>query len=158
MTELDEQFLALSAATGRFSYGAPRAFTFSADGTRLLLLRSGGPRDPFDRLWQLDLTTGRETLLADPAVLAPGRTGDRDDLPVLERRLRERTRLVARGIGSFAATPDATTAVFALDGRLFRAGPDGTAELPTAGPAFDPRPNADGSVVAYVAEDVLYLT
>ncbi|WP_035851344.1 S9 family peptidase [Kitasatospora azatica] len=158
MTELDDHFLALSAATGRFSYGAPRAFTFSDDGTRLLFLRSTGARDPFDRLWQLDLTTGQELLLADPRTLVPGRTGDRDELPVLERRLRERSRLFARGIGSFAATPDATVAVFALDGRLFRTTTAGTAELPVAGPAFDPRPNADGSRVAYVAEDALYLT
>jgi dipeptidyl-peptidase-4 len=154
----DEHFLALSAATGRFSYGAPRAFTFSADGSRLLFLRSSGPRDPFDRLWQLDLTTGQESLLADPTVLLPGRSGERDELPVLERRLRERTRLFARGIGTFAATPDARVAVFALDGRLFRADADGVTELPTAGPAFDPRPNNAGDTVAYVVDSVLHLT
>ncbi|PYC77210.1 S9 family peptidase [Streptomyces tateyamensis] len=158
MTDLDEQFLALSAASGRFSYGAPRAFSFAADGSRLLFLRSAGPRDPFDRLWELDPATGQERLLADPTALVTGRTGDRDELPVLERRLRERSRLVARGIGSFAATPDARTAVFALDGRLFRVADGAAEELPTAGPAFDPQPSPDGSVVAYVTADALHLT
>ncbi|GAA1946791.1 S9 family peptidase [Kitasatospora viridis] len=155
---VDDHFLALSAATGRFSYGAPRAFSFSADGERLLLLRSAGPRDAHDRLWQLDLTTGQEHLLADPAQLLPGRTGDPADLPPAERRLRERTRLFARGIGSFAATPDGHTAVFALDGRLFRARREGVEPIPAAGPVFDPRPNADGSAIAYVCADALHLT
>ncbi|WP_224280954.1 prolyl oligopeptidase family serine peptidase, partial [Streptomyces sp. LS1784] len=89
-----------------------------------------------------------------------GRTGRRDDLPAVERRLRERTRLVAAGIGTYAATADLATAVFTLDGRLFRT--DTTAgtsdELPVAGPAFDPRPDATGQRVAYVAEDALYVT
>ncbi|MFI5531056.1 prolyl oligopeptidase family serine peptidase [Kitasatospora sp. NPDC051853] len=159
MTHTD-QFLALSSRTGRFTYGAPRAVAFSADGTRLLFLRSTGPEDPVDRLWLFDLTTRQEHLVADPAVLLPGRTGAPADLPVLERRLRERIRLWAPGIGSFAATADLAQAVFALDGRIFRtAVADGsTTELPVAGPAFDPRPNADGSVVAYVAGGALHLT
>ncbi|MFE7638894.1 prolyl oligopeptidase family serine peptidase [Kitasatospora sp. NPDC057518] len=157
---ITDAFLALSARTGRFTFGAPRAYTFAEDGTRLLLLRSSGPEDPVDRLHLLDTATGEERLVADPAALLPGRTGRRDDLPVVERRLRERSRLVAAGIGTYAATADLATAVFTLDGRLFRT--DTTAgtsdELPVAGPAFDPRPDATGQRVAYVAEDALYVT
>ncbi|WP_035804742.1 S9 family peptidase [Kitasatospora mediocidica] len=160
MTELSDPFLALSARTGRFSYGAPRAFTLAADGERLLFLRSTGPQDPVERLWLLDLTTRQETLAADPTVLLPGRTGQLADLPALERRLRERVRLWAPGIGSFAATPDCAIAVFALDGRLFRAdtGAGSCVELPSAGPVFDPRPSTDGSRTAYVADGVLHVT
>ncbi|MFE7526417.1 prolyl oligopeptidase family serine peptidase [Kitasatospora sp. NPDC057542] len=157
---ITDPFLALSARTGRFAFGAPRAYTLAEDGTRLLLLRSTGPEDPVDRLHLLDAATGEERLVADPAALLPGRTGRRDDLPAVERRLRERTRLVAAGIGTYAATADLATAVFTLDGRLFRT--DTTAgtsdELPVAGPAFDPRPDATGQRVAYVAEDALYVT
>ncbi|MFD0568913.1 hypothetical protein ACFQ0T_06010 [Kitasatospora gansuensis] len=139
MTHTDP-FLALSARTGRFSYGAPRAVTLAADGSRLLFLRSTGSEDPVERLWLLDLTTRQEHLVADPAVLAPHRTGDPADLPTLERRLRERLRLWAPGIGSFAATADLAVAVFALDGRLFRTtvATGSSTELPVAGPAFDP--------------------
>ncbi|MEV7923466.1 prolyl oligopeptidase family serine peptidase [Kitasatospora sp. NPDC088264] len=157
---ITDPFLSLSARTGRFTFGAPRAFTLAEDGTRLLLLRSTGSEDPVDRLHLLDTATGEERLVADPAVLAPGRAGRRDDLPAVERRLRERTRLVAAGIGTYAATADLATAVLVLDGRLFRidtATGTGT-ELPVAGPAFDPRPDAAGERVAYVADDALYVT
>ncbi|WP_371501294.1 prolyl oligopeptidase family serine peptidase [Kitasatospora sp. NBC_00374] len=159
MTHTDP-FLALSTRTGRFSYGSPRAAAFSADGTRLLFLRSTGPQDPVDRLWLLDLTTRQETMVADPVALAPQRTGALADLPAPERRLRERLRLWAPGIGSFAATADLSTAVFTLDGRLFRTDTTHgtTTELPTAAPAFDPRPDATGQRVAYVAEGALHLT
>ncbi|MDH6575789.1 prolyl oligopeptidase family serine peptidase [Kitasatospora sp. MAP5-34] len=159
MTSTDS-FLALSTRTGRFSYGSPRAVTISADGSRLLFLRSNGPEDPVERLWLLDLDTHREQLVADPTALVPGRTGDPAALPVLERRLRERVRLWAPGIGSYAATADCATAVFALDGRLFQADTASgtTAELPVAGPAFDPRPAPDGSRVGYVADGALHVT
>nr|WP_033259149.1 prolyl oligopeptidase family serine peptidase [Kitasatospora sp. SID7827] len=150
----------MSAATGRFSYGAPRAVTLASDASRALFLRSTGSTDPVERLWLYDLATGREQLVADPLVIAPERTGDASALPPLERRLRERIRLWAPGIGSFAATGDLAQAVFALDGRIFRCDTaTGTStELPVVAPAFDPRPNADGSVVAYVADGALHLT
>ncbi|MFJ5926111.1 prolyl oligopeptidase family serine peptidase [Kitasatospora sp. NPDC092948] len=159
MTHTDP-FLALSAAAGRFSYGSPRAVTLAADASRALFLRSAGPTDPVERLWSYDLTTHQECLVADPSTLAPDRTGAVGKLPPVERRLRERIRVWAPGIGSFAATTDLGTAVFALDGRLFHC--DTTTgdctELPVAGPAFDPRPSPDGSLVAYVADDALHLT
>ncbi|WP_405365916.1 prolyl oligopeptidase family serine peptidase [Kitasatospora sp. NBC_00039] len=157
---ITDPFLSLSARTGRFGFGAPRAIVLSEDGTRLLLLRSTGAEDQVDRLHLLDLATGEERLVADPAALAPGRTGDPADLPAVERRLRERIRLTAAGIGSYAATADLAVAVLTLDGRLFRADTTaGTcAELPTAGPAFDPRPDPAGHRVAYVADDALCVT
>ncbi|MFI6155305.1 prolyl oligopeptidase family serine peptidase [Kitasatospora sp. NPDC051170] len=154
-----DPFLALSARTSRFTNGAPRAFTLAEDGTRLLLLRSTGSDDPVDRLYLLDAATGEERLVADPAVLIPGRSGARAELPAVERRLRERTRLTAAGIGTYAATPDLSVAVFALDGRLFRTdtATGVTTELPTPAPVFDPRPDASGERIAYVAEDALHL-
>ncbi|MEU6755527.1 alpha/beta fold hydrolase [Streptomyces sp. NPDC046685] len=151
-----DDFLSLSARTARFSYGAPRAFSFGDGGRLLWFLRSTGPTDAFDGLWVLDTATGAETRLADPRELCP----EPGPLPDAERRLRERIRLVAAGIGSYALSGDGRRAVFALYGRLYEvsADQDGTPkEIPAAGPAVDPRPNADGSRTAYVADDVLYV-
>ncbi|MFI8104880.1 prolyl oligopeptidase family serine peptidase [Streptomyces sp. NPDC086023] len=151
-----DPYLDLSARTGRFTYGAPRAAAVGDSGRLLWFLRSAGPADPVDSLWVLDTSDGTERLVADPAQLAPGPV----ELPEAERRLRERVRLWAPGIGSYALAADGLSAVFALSGRVFQAFADGAApkELPTAGPAFDPRPNHDGSRVAYVTGDALHTT
>ncbi|MFD3696486.1 prolyl oligopeptidase family serine peptidase [Streptomyces sp. NPDC058646] len=155
-----DDFLRLSADTARFTHGAPRAFTFGADGRLLWFLRSTGPTDPFDSLWVLDTATGTETRLADPRALCP----EPGVLPDAERRLRERIRLVAAGIGSYALSGDGRRAVFALYGRLYGVSYEGAGgpaaapeEIPAAGPAVDPRPNADGSRTAYVSGDALHL-
>ncbi|MCP3757353.1 prolyl oligopeptidase family serine peptidase [Streptomyces sp. TBY4] len=158
MDRMDD-FLRLSASTARFTYGAPRAFSFGDEGRLLWFLRSSGPTDPFDSLWVLDTATGTETRLADPRELFP----EPAPLPVVERRLRERSRLVAAGIGSYALSADGRTAVFALYGRLYEVTPAADSgapaqpkELPTAGPVFDPRPSPDASRIAYVAGDALH--
>ncbi|MFD6891887.1 prolyl oligopeptidase family serine peptidase [Streptomyces sp. NPDC059957] len=162
MDRMDD-FLRLSASTARFTYGAPRAFSFGDEGRLLWFLRSTGPTDPFDSLWVLDTATGTETRLADPRELSP----EPAPLPVVERRLRERSRLVAAGIGSYALSADGRTAVFALYGRLYCAAYEGARaadagapaqpkELPTAGPVFDPRPSPDASRIAYVTGDALH--
>ncbi|MEU7551527.1 prolyl oligopeptidase family serine peptidase [Streptomyces sp. NPDC044571] len=150
-----DDFLRLSADTARFTYGAPRAFTFGDEGRLLWFLRSTGPTDALDGLWVLDTATGAETRLADPRSLAPAP----GPLPAAERRLRERTRLVAAGIGSYALSGDGRRAVFALYGRLYAVDCDGTGrpeEIPAPGPALDPRLNADGSRTAYVVDDALH--
>jgi dipeptidyl-peptidase-4 len=151
-----DPYLALSARTGRFSYGAPRAAAFADGGRLLCFLRSAGPTDPYDALWVLDTVTGEERLLADPRALAP----EGGELPLVERQLRERIRLTAAGIGSYALSGDGRFAVFALYGRLMRTGtgPDGKPEeVPTPGPVFDPRPSAEGSRIAYVGDNRLYV-
>lgn len=160
-----DDFLRLSADTARFTCGAPRAFAFGDDGRLLWFLRSTGPTDAFDGLWVLDTATGAETRLADPRDLCPGPghlpAPPPAGLPVAERRLRERIRLVAAGIGSYALSGDGRHAVFALNGRLYRVTADAAGppeELPAAGPAFDPRPNVDGSRTAYVTGDALHVT
>lgn len=152
MDRMDD-FLRLSASTARFTHGAPRAFAFGDEGRLLWFLRSTGPTDSLDSLWVMDTATGAETRLADPRELSP----EPAPLPVTERRLRERTRLVAAGIGSYALSGSGRSAVFALYGRLYEVTCDGAGqpvggpkEVPAAGPVFDPRANADGSRTAYV--------
>jgi dipeptidyl-peptidase-4 len=117
-------------------------------------LRSGAGDDPVNRLWVLDVATGAERLVADPAAL---REGDGGDLPPEERARRERARERAGGIVAFAADADLTVASFALAGRLFvadLAGDGGTRELP-AGGVLDPRVDPGGARVAWVADRAL---
>jgi dipeptidyl-peptidase-4 len=154
----------LAARTRRFTHGAPRAVSVSADGARVVFLRSSGPQDPIDRMWVYDVATRTERLVADPlALLAGGNPGrdegpDGDELPDHERALRERLRLSAAGIGSYATDLAGGTAVFPLAGRLFMAdltSTDAVTELPTVGPAVDPRPDPTGRRIAYVTNGAL---
>src|SRR6266545_2452431 len=146
----------LAARTRRFSAGSPRAIGVADDGSRVVFLRSGGPEDLADRLHVLDLSTGAERLIADPVTLL----ADAGDLPPEERALRERRRLSAGGIGSYAIDRAGAVAAFTLAGRLFRADLDaGTvAEVPTAGPVVDPRPDPTGTRIAYVTAGTLRVT
>lgn len=151
----------MAARTRRFTYGAPRAVTVCENGARVVFLRSSGPQDPVDRLWVYDLATGTERLVADPRELLAGpRAPGRENLPDQERALRERLRLSARGIGSYAIDRAGEIAVFSLAGRLFWAAlagaPAGTVtEMRTAGPVVDPRPDPTGQRIAYVTEGTL---
>ncbi|MEH0972402.1 prolyl oligopeptidase family serine peptidase [Micromonospora sp. CPCC 205546] len=146
-------FPELAARTRRFSRGAPRAVTVADDGSRVLFLRSAGPEDPADALWLLDVATGEERLVADPAALL-GADADPDALGPGERALRERLRLSASGIGSYTLDGAGRVAVFALAGRLFRADlvHGDVVEVATVGPVLDPRPDPTGQRLAYVTD------
>jgi dipeptidyl-peptidase-4 len=150
----------LAGRTRRFTLGAPRAVSVSGDGERVVFLRSTGPEDPVDALWVLDVATGAERPVAEPARLLDAA---RADLPAAEAALRERLRLTASGIGSYALDLTGRVAVFTLAGRVFRADltgeGDGPAvvEVPVAGPAVDPRPDPAGRRLAYVTGGALHL-
>ncbi|MFD5782913.1 prolyl oligopeptidase family serine peptidase [Streptomyces sp. NPDC126933] len=147
------------ARTQRFTLGAPRAFTVSPDGARVVFLRSGSGTDRANRLWVLDLEgpssdEGRERIAADPDVLLGGAT---ERLSTEERARRERSREGSGGIVGYAVDGAVELAAFALSGRLYAAElRAGTArELPAQGPVVDPRPSPDGRHVAYAAQGAL---
>src|SRR5436305_4258400 len=146
----------LAMRTRRFALGAPRAVSVANDGSRVVFLRSTGPEDPADRLYVLDVATGTERLVADPGALL----SDPGDLPPEGRALRERLRLSAAGIGSYATDPAGTVAAFTVAGRLFRADlvSGAVAEVPTAGAVVDPRPDPTGTRIAYVSNGALRLS
>jgi dipeptidyl-peptidase-4 len=148
----------LAARTRSFTAGSPRAISVSDDGSRLVYLRSTGPEDFADRLYTFDVATGEERQVADPAELLAG--SGSDDLPPEERALRERLRLQAGGIGSYALDRAARIAAFTLAGRLFRADLDtGTVtETATPGPVIDPRPDPTGRRIGYVTAGTLRVT
>src|SRR5688500_7400829 len=151
-----ESFPRQSARTQRFTAGAPRAFTITADGGRVLFLRSRHGTDRVGCLWSLDVGSGEERLLVDPVVL-----GEHDEeLSVAERARRERAREASAGIVGYATDADATVAAFALSSRLWVADlATGSArELPAVGPVLDPRPDPTGTWVAYGGAGALRLT
>ncbi|MBT2386924.1 S9 family peptidase [Streptomyces sp. ISL-11] len=142
------------ARTQRFSLGAPRAFSVSPDGSRVVFLRSRSGTDRSGVLWVLDTTTGREYPAADPAVLLGGAD---EELSAEERARRERSREGSAGIVGYALDSAAELAAFALSGRLYVAELRGgtTRELVVPGPVGDPRPSPDGRRVAYAAGGAL---
>ncbi|WP_327268383.1 prolyl oligopeptidase family serine peptidase [Streptomyces sp. NBC_01218] len=154
MTSQKPSFPRQHARTQRFTRGAPRAFTVSPDGTRVIFLRSSSGTDPVSRLMVLDPSTGLERVAADPGALLGGSA---ERLSPQERARRERTREGGTGIVEYAVDAEAELAAFALSGKVYvaelRAGTAGA--LPVPGPAIDPRPSPDGRHVAYVARGAL---
>jgi dipeptidyl-peptidase 4 len=151
----ESSFLRLQARTQRFTLGTPRGFQVSPDGRRVLFLRSASGEDRSHILWRLDVPTGVETRLADPAELL-GDGGE--DLPPEERARRERSREQGGGVVGGAADAQLRTVAFALSGRLFVGGAvtgENPRELPTAPGVIDPRPDPTGRRVAYVSGDAL---
>ncbi|MBT2365165.1 S9 family peptidase [Streptomyces sp. ISL-10] len=148
-----------SARTQRFTLGAPRSFTVSPDGSRVVFLRSASGTDRTGLLWVLDLDDAgpRERPAADPRELLGGSA---EHLPAEERARRERSREGSAGIVGYAVDQAVELAAFSLSGRLFAAElRAGTArELTTAGPVIDPRPSPDGRHIAYVARGALRVT
>ncbi len=148
---MTDSFPRQQARTRQFALGAPRSFQVSPDGATVAFLRSGGGTDPVTRLWALDVASGEERLVADPAALARARTG----LDPVEQDRRERVRERAGGIVAFATDADVSLAAFTLSGTVYLAdlrpgAPAGVRELPARRPAADPRPDPAGRLVGYV--------
>ena len=112
---MTESFPRQQARTRRFTLGVPRAFAVSPAGDRVTFLRSRSGTDPLTCLWQYDVASGTERLIADPTVLGAAD----EDLPPEEKRRRERVREQAGGIVAYAVDAAVRTAVFSLAGRVF---------------------------------------
>ena len=154
---MTDSFPRRQARTRGFTLGAPRTFTISPDGGRIVFLRSKGGTDPVTCLWTLDLDTGEERLVVDPAVL--DRAGDAE-LPPEERARRERSREQAGGVVGYATDRPVTMAAFPLGGQLYVA--EFAAGLSprlveTPGAVIDPRPDPTGRHVAYVCGGALHV-
>ena len=143
------------ARTQRFTLGAPRDITVSADGERVVFLRSSSGTDPVNALWVFDVADGTERLVGDPRALLS--EGSNDVLPPLERARRERAREGAGGITSYATDAAGKVASFALGGRMFVADllTGLSRPLDVAGPVFDPRPDPTARRIAYASGRLL---
>jgi dipeptidyl-peptidase-4 len=147
----------LAARTKGFRSGEPRAVTVSADGSRVAFLRSAGSEDKVDQMWVFDVATGTERLVYDPHSMGDIQSHSAPALPEGERTLRERQRLTASGIGSYATDSAGRIVAFAVNGTLVVADlATGEAKpYPTEGPVVDPRPDPQGARVAYVTGGAL---
>src|SRR5215475_11997154 len=127
---MTESFPRLRARTRRFTLGLPRSFQISPGGNRVAFLRSRGGGDPVNCLWVLDVATGAERLVADPAALGGAAAGPAGQ----EKARRERVREQAVGFVADLSTGQAPRAIAARPG------------------AFDPRPDPAGRRVAYACD------
>ncbi|PIE31405.1 MAG: S9 family peptidase [Ilumatobacter coccineus] len=155
MGPVSDSFPRQYARTQRLTLGEPRNLALSADGSRLVFLRSRSGDDALTQLWCIEVGTGSETCVADPAELTTG-----GELSDSERRRRERLREGAAGITAFSLDRAGVTAAFALDGGLYVADlvTHTSRRIEVPGPIFDPRISPDGSRIAYVSDRSLWIT
>ncbi|HVA60797.1 MAG TPA: prolyl oligopeptidase family serine peptidase [Mycobacteriales bacterium] len=157
MTEPADDFPRRYARTQRFSLGAPRSFIVSGDGRRVVFCRTAGGADATSGLWLLEVDTGVERLIADPALLLAD--AGPAEVPAEERARRERSRETGSGIVAAAADTAAGCVAFTLGGRLFSADLETGAvdEIATPGPVIDPRPDPTGRRIGYVTGGELHV-
>lgn len=140
------------ARTRGFQLGRPRGFAIA--GTRVFFIRSASGQAAAGNLWCVDTGTGEESLLVDASgLLADG------DLPPEERARRERMREVTSGITAFSLDASGRVAAFVVSGvpYVVDVASRVTTELPTPGPAIDPRMSPAGTHVAFVSGNGLHV-
>jgi dipeptidyl-peptidase-4 len=144
-------------ATDRFRSGIPRSPVIVPGGGEILFLRSG-PRDRNGDLWSYDTRTRRERVFLTAKQLLAGAA---ETLTVEARARLERLRFSARGIASFALSEDGRRVLVPISGRLFlveRASGAVRELASTAGAAADARFSPDGSLLACVRGDDVWVT
>jgi dipeptidyl-peptidase 4 len=152
----DDGFLSQYASTYHFSLGQPTAFQISDKGDVVLYLRSG-PRSFVRDLYEFDVATGKERLLASADKLLEGA---QEQLSAEELARRERTRSAARGIASFELSRDGRQVLVPLSGSLYvldRASGMSRELKSAAGYPIDPRFAPDGKSIAVVRGGDLFV-
>jgi dipeptidyl-peptidase-4 len=152
----EDSFLQQYAETYRFTLGQPTAFEITDDGSAVLFLRSG-PRSFVRDLYEFDVATGKERLLASAQKLLGG---GQEKLTAEELARRERMRSAARGIAAFDLSSEGRQVLIPLSGSLYvldrKTGK--SRELTSdAGYPIDPRFSPDGKSIAVVRNGDLYV-
>jgi dipeptidyl-peptidase-4 len=132
----------------------PGSFAFTPDGKSLTYLKSESAS--LSRvLWRVELPEGAPRVVARP----PGGGDTEANLSAAERLRRERQRLRETGITQVVAAEEADARIIPLLGDLYLQRGDGPLERITesASPEIDPRLTRDGTKVAYVRDDELFV-
>ncbi|MCU7730458.1 S9 family peptidase [Actinoplanes sp. KI2] len=145
----------LLARTQRFRLGRPQRLTLTPDGRRVFFLRSRGGEDPVRCLWQLDLETGAERLLADPRALGTTETAP----SAQEQARRERARDQGSGVVAYSFDQEVRGIACTVGEELHLVGMrTGTVtRVPARTPLTDATMSPDGVRVAYVHDGELRL-
>jgi dipeptidyl-peptidase 4 len=153
--EIDETFIAQSAATRAFRLGHPFDVQVTPAGD--VLFARTGPRTFVADLYQRDAATGEVTrLLAAETLLG----GGAEQLSAEEKARRERMRQATRGIAGYQLSEDGRRLLVPLSDRLFVVDrPGGAVRELATGPGFpyDPRLSRAGDRVAYVVDADLWV-
>jgi dipeptidyl-peptidase-4 len=158
VTPPESGILAQISATQNFRLGRPERIRVSPNGSTVYFLRSGA-REPARDLYALDVVSGAERRVVTAEALLGGSS---EELSDAERARRERQRLIARGIGDYALSPDGTTLLVPLSGKLFLVDAQ-TGRARTVGDAaareapIDARFSPDGRQLACVRDGDLYV-
>ena len=149
-----DSFPRQKARTRGFTLGTPRTFRIADDGSRIAFIRSRSGNDPEGCLWVLDLASGEERSIFDPAA------GGEAHLTQEERDRRERMREQLTGVTTYDTTPGLTLATFVVGGRIHVADLiEGSARTLVGADegAFDARPDPTGRHLAYVVDGSLHV-
>jgi dipeptidyl-peptidase 4 len=149
-------FLSQYASTYHFSLGQPTAFQIADEGDVVLYLRSG-PRSFIRNLYEFEVATGKERLLAAADDLLKGAT---EQLSPEELARRERSRSAARGIASFELSHDGQQVLVPLSGSLYvidRKSGKSHELKSNSGYPIDARFSPDGKSIALVRNGDLYV-
>ena len=136
--------------------GRPTKATPTPDGKAVLFLRAES-RWPILSLFEFDNASGKTRELLTPEQLLKGTV---ENLSPEEKARRERMRVSGGGFTGFQLSPDGKLILLSLSGRLYVFDrPAGTSkELNTGiGPLIDPHFSPDGTKIAYVRGDDIYV-
>ncbi|MFH2010702.1 MAG: S9 family peptidase [bacterium] len=135
----------------------PRSFQWSADDRRLYYLRPGEKDARVLDLWQLDVTTGKASVLVTAASLRSRRPVT---LTEEQKASQERRRVRSRGITRFGADKAGRSLLLPVGGLLHHHDlPTGRTRRLLAAPGgeLDPKLSPDGKSVAFVRAGNLFV-
>jgi dipeptidyl-peptidase-4 len=153
---IDTSFLRQYAETRGFMLGRPVKPKITPDGKAVLFLRSG-PTSPKQSLFEFDVATKQTKELRSPDTLLKGAD---ENLSPEEKARRERQRVSAGGFADYHLDEAGNRVLVSLSGKLFvlDRGTGKTTELKTGpGPCIDPKWSPDGTMVAYVRGQDVYV-